>query len=731
MSYLNRWVLLRIFLMSGLFFSQILNVQAQSLKNVDFSVLSGSKVQLAFEMTEQAVKPKIFQMNNPVRLVMDFAGVKSELEQKKNAINQAGVSSFFAVEAGGRLRVVVNLQDKFSHELKLEGKRTLLVLKQRAAIEKSITRAEQAEGTVPTIAKQEITKVDFRRGSKGEGRILISLSNKDTLVKTQQKSGKIELRFINTKLPANYAKRMDVIDFATPVSMIDARQSGDDVKILITPIAVEHTYSVFQSEGILTVKVREITREESKAKKAAYKGERLTLDFHDIEVRNAFKILSEISGENIIVDDAVTGNVTLQLDDVQWDHAFALILKLKGLAKRQADNVVLVAPMEKIRKLEEEEIESQKVNERLEPLLTEYIQVHYAQAESFRRILEGDSSGAQGGCALISMGGGGSAGSPGGLGGGGASGSNNSSNNSSNDEEDEDNALLSNRGSAIVDSRTNTLIVKDTAKQMEEIKKMLALLDVPVRQVLIEARIVIAEDGFQQELGVKFGAAYAGGDGSQTGFNLGGTTGGSTNIGGNDIVSPILSNLAVSNPYGALGMTLASGADYVLNLEISALQDERKAEFVSNPRILTSDRCIARIEQGEEIPFQTTSQEGTTTIFKDAKIVLEVIPQITPGGSVIMKVKITKDSRGDQTPDGLAINKREINTSVHIQNGETIVLGGVYEGDTLHMVSSVPWFADLPLVGWMFRKNTENDSKRELLIFITPKIVKDSMRAQS
>jgi len=723
MSYLNQWGLLRLFLMSGLFFVQIVNVQAQSLKNVDFSVLSGSKVQLAFEMTEQAVKPKIFKMNNPARLVMDFAGVKSELEQKKNAINQAGVSSFFAVEAGGRLRVVVNLQDKFRHELKLDGKRTLLVLKAQRAIEKPIVATEQITATSPSIAKQEITKVDFRRGSKGEGRILISLSNKDTLVKTQQKSGKIEVRFINTQLPANYAKRMDVIDFATPVSMIDARQSGDDVKILITPISVEHTYSVFQADGILTVKVREITREESKAKKAAYKGERLTLDFHDIEVRNAFKILAEISGENIIVDDAVTGNVTLQLDDVQWDHAFALILKLKGLAKRQADNVVLVAPMEKIRKLEEEELESQKVNERLEPLLTEYIQIHYAQAQNFRRILEGDSSGALGGCAIGMMGSS-SGGSGGGIAGAISNVSNN--NNDDDDDDDEDNALLSNRGSAIVDSRTNTLIVKDTAKQMEEIKKMLALLDVPVRQVLIEARIVIAEDGFKQELGVKFGAAYTGGD-----FGVGGSTGGNASTGRNDPVTSVVSGLAASNPYGALGMTLASGADYVLNLEISALQDDRKAEFVSNPRILTSDRCLARIEQGEEIPFQTTSQEGTTTIFKDAKIVLEVIPQITPGGSVIMKVKITKDSRGDQTPDGLAINKREINTSVHIQNGETIVLGGVYEGDTLHIVNSVPWFADLPLVGWMFRKNTEGDSKRELLIFITPKIVKDSMRAQS
>ena len=730
MGSLNYWALLRIFMLGCLFFGQVATAGAQSLKSVDFSVLSGNKVQLAFELSEKAVTPKVFQMSSPARIVLDFSGTKSALAQKKNIINQAGISSFFAVEAGGRLRVVVNLREKLTYTLKQEGKKTLLVLSQVGSAKNSLVTSNQLENQQAVIAKQEIKKIDFRRGAKGEGRILISLSNKNTLVKTQERSGKIELRFINTKLPAHYAKRMDVIDFATPVSMIDAKQSGADVKVIITPIDIEHKYSVFQADGLLTVKVRGITLEESKAKKAAYKGERLTLDFHDIEVRNAFKILAEISGENIIVDDAVSGNLTLQLNDVHWDHAFALILKLKGLAKRQVDNVVLVAPMEKIRKLEEEEIEAQKVKERLEPLLTEYIQIHYAQAESFKNILEGNSSGARGGCTLMALelGSGGSGGSAGGSGGGLNIGGSNSSNN---DDDDENDTLLSKRGTAIVDSRTNTLIVKETAKQLEEIKKMLALLDVPVRQVLIEARIVIAEEGFQQDLGVKFGASYAGGDGGQTGFGLGGSTGGSTTVNGVDPISSVVSGLAAANPYGALGMTLVSGADYVLNLEISAKQDERKAEFVSNPKILTSDRCIARIEQGEQIPYQTTSQDGTTTIFMDASIILEVIPQITPGGSVIMKIKITKDSPGDQTPDGLAINKREINTSVHVKNGETIVLGGVYEGDTLHIVESVPWLADLPVVGWMFRRNVEGDSKRELLIFITPKIVKDTMRAQS
>jgi type IV pilus assembly protein PilQ len=729
MGSFNDGVIFCFFILGCLLFGQASATETQLLKNVDVSMLSENKVQLAFYMSEKAVKPQVFQMSNPARIVLDFPETKSALGQKKTTINQVGINSFFVIEAGGRLRVVVNLREKLAYTLQQKGRRTLLILKKIESIKNISTTVSQLKNNKVGIAKQEITKIDFRRGIKGEGHILISLSRKDTLVKTQKKSGKIELRFINTKLPVNYAKRMDVIDFATPVSVVDAQQSGEDVKVLITLLDTAYTYSVLQVDGLLTVKVRKLTVEAGKVKKATYKGARVTLDFHDIEVRNAFKILAEISGENIIVDDAVSGNVTLQLDDVHWDHAFALILKLKGLAKRQVDNVILVASIEKIRQLEK--LEAQKVNERLEPLLTEYIQINYAQAESFKNILEGNSSGAKGGCELMAVeltslkakksnGAGSSNRSSEGL--------NIEGGNRSNDKgDDKNNTLLSKRGTAIVDSRTNTLIVKDTAKQLAEIKKMLILLDVPVRQVLIEARIVIAEEGFQQDLGVKFGASYSI-DKAQ--FGLTGSTGGATTANENNPISSVITGLAAANPSGALGMTLGAGADYVLNLEISAMQDDRKAEFVSNPKILTSDRCIARIEQGEEIPFQTTSQEGTTTIFKNASIVLEVIPQITPNGSVIMKIKIKKDSRGEQTPDGLAINKREINTSVHIKNGETIVLGGVYEGDTTHIVESVPWFAELPLIGWMFRRNIEENSKRELLIFITPKVVKDVMQTQ-
>mgnify|MGYP000435623806 CR=1 FL=1 len=729
MSFLKQWSLLRVLLLSTLLLGQVSLATAEDvvLSAVDFNALSGDNLQLSFEMTGNVVKPKVFHTDNPARIVLDFDGVKSGLKQKKNVINAGGINSFFAVESGDRLRVVINLLKLVSYDVKLIDNRVIVTLNSSGKMARD-SHKKLTEKTLTQFAslipEQAINKIDFRRGAKGEGRLLIYLSNPNTVVNTQEKAGKIELSFLNTTLASAYVKKMDVLDFATPVSMIEAKRTGSRVKVIITPANVDYAYSSFQADGVLTLEVRPISmaeEEEKRRNKFPYIGERLSLNFQDIEIRSVLQILADFTDLNILASDSVTGNLTLRLNDVPWDQALDFLMKSKGLAKRQAGNVILVAPTAEIRKLEEEEIESQKVAKRLEPLKTEYIQINYAKAENFRNILLGNSSISADGC-TVSAGTSSSGGGSGSSGNVGSGSNNNNSGGGNNSSGDDDFSLLSQRGTAIVDSRTNTLIVKDTSENLEEIRKMIQLLDRQVRQVLIEARIVIAEEGFAQELGVKFGAAYTGGD-----FAIGGSTGG--NDGGvGDVVGPILSNLAASNPYGALGMTLADGANYILNLEITALQDDRKAEFVSNPRVLTSDRCKATIEQGEEIPYQTTSQDGTSTIFKEAQILLDVTPQITPSGDVIMELKITKDSRGDQTQDGLAINKREINTSVHIEDGQTVVLGGVYEGDSVYIVNSVPWFSDLPLVGWMFRKTIQDDSKRELLIFITPKIMKDSMK---
>ncbi|MCF7970094.1 MAG: type IV pilus secretin PilQ [Methylococcaceae bacterium] len=733
MSFLKQWSLLRVLLLSALLLGSTSLVVAEGvvLSAVDFNALSGDNLQLSFEMTGNVAKPKVFHTDNPARIVLDFDGVKSGLKQKKTVINAGGINSFVAVESGDRLRVVINLLKLVAYDVKQSDHRVIVTLNSSGKMARE-SHKQLTEKTLTQFASlipaQAINKIDFRRGDKGEGRVLISLSNPNTVVNTQEKAGKIELSFLNTTLPAAYAKRMDVLDFATPVSMIEAKKVGSKVKMIITPANADYEYSSFQMDGVLTIEVRPITtaaQEEKKRNKFPYIGERLSLNFQDIEIRSVLQILADFTDLNILASDSVTGNLTLRLNDVPWDQALDFVMKSKGLSKRQAGNVILVAPTAEIRKLEEEEIESQKVAKRLEPLKTEYIQINYAKAENFRNILLGNSSISADGCTVsagTSKSGSGSSGSSGNS----SIGSSNNNNNNSggnNNSNDESYSLLSNRGTAIVDSRTNTLIVKDTAKNLEEISEMIQLLDRQVRQVLIEARIVIAEEGFAQELGVKFGAAYTGGD-----IGIAGSTGG--NDGGvGDIVGPILSNLAASNPYGALGMTLSDGANYILNLEITALQDDNKAEFVSNPKVLTSDRCKATIEQGSEIPYSTVSQNGTNIEFKDAKISLEVTPQITPSGSVIMQLKVKKDTPGAFQNDGqLALSTRSVETSVRIEDGETVVLGGVFEGESRNLISTVPWFSDLPVVGWMFRKTVQSDSKKELLIFITPKVVKDSMR---
>lgn len=691
MSFLKQWSLLRVLAISTLLLGQVSLLAAQeiALSSVNLNALSGDNLQLTFDMTDDVAKPKVFHTDNPAKIVLDFPGVKSALKKKKNIINAGGINSYVAIQADGRLRVVINLVKLVSYDVTVQGSSVIVALRSSSRIARDshekLTKKTLAQ-FASLIPEQAISKIDFRRGKKGEGRLLIFLSNPDTVVNTQEKSGKIELNFLNTKLPQAYAKKMDVLDFATPVSIIEAKKIGTKVKVLITPVNKDFGYSTFQSDGLLTVEVRAISsaEEEEKLKnKFPYSGERLSLNFQNIEIRSVLQILADFTELNIVASDAVTGNITLRMNDVPWDQALDFILKSKGLAKREAGNVILVAPTAEVLKLEEEDLKSQKVAERLEPLKTEYIQINYAKAENFRNILFGVSAIGADGCSVTSGLGSSDNNSRGGGGiGDGIGGGNNGRNN-------QHYSLLSARGTAIVDSRTNTLIVKDTAKVQEEIRLMIDKLDRQVRQVLIEARIVIAEEGFAQELGVKFGAAYVGKNGS-----IGATTGSNPNNGTpGDIVSPVLSNLAVANPYGALGMTLASGANYVLNLEISALQDERKAEFISNPKVLTSDRCLASIEQGQQIPFQTVSQNGTQTQFMDASIILEVTPQITPSGSVIMDLYITKDSPGDLTPDGLAINTRQVTTSVRVEDGETVVLGGVFEGDTVDIVNSVPWFA--------------------------------------
>jgi len=719
-----------------------------AITDVNFSSLAGDKLQIQLSMNGPVSAPKVFQTDNPARIALDFEGVESDLKKKMYPINQGSARGVYVAEGSGRTRVVVNLNEKVPYETKVIGDKVYVVLKSpgdtsssttnksskpnitkvskpRNLISPSKTPDRIATGLLP---EQTIKNIDFRRGSNGEGRVVIELSKPNMIVDVKEVGGKVVLNFLNTHLPQGLTKNYDVSDFATPVQKFDAQQRGSKVALTIFPANGNYDYSSYQSNGILTVDFMPLTMAEKEAllkQKFPYSGKKLTFNFQDIEVRSVLQILADFTGLNIVASDSVQGNVSLRLNDVPWDQALDLILKSKGLAKRKTGNVVLVAPATEITKIEKDELDAKKIVAQLEPLRTEYIQINYAKAEDIQAILSGSNvvkSMTQQTQSRSRTGPGASSGGSSGI----FSGNNSTSNRSRSSQRSETQGVLSGRGSSTVDGRTNTIIVKDTVRQLEEIRAMVRILDVPVRQVMIEARVVTADKNFARELGVKFGVAK-----TATGeaFNIGGAsrqggTGGTLNGNGSYLVD-LGASAINSHPAGALGMTLARGANYVLNLELSALENNNRGEVLANPRVMTSDRELAYIKQGVQIPFTTVSQDGTQTELIDAVLELNVTPQITPDGDVIMELLIKKDAAN--TSGG--IDKREVETIIRVRDGETIVLGGVYEGDSQKDVYKVPFLADLPLVGFLFKKTIESDRKRELLIFVTPKIIKDSLAA--
>ena len=742
-----------------LFIFQIDSVRASDLaiSGLDITSLAGDKLQIQLEMNGPAVEPKVFHTDNPARIALDFSGVKNALDKKMFPVKQGPASSIYVAEAPDRVRVVVNLIESTPFETEVLGNKVLLTLTRAKIMAPAKTKSLAEKSMMPVAAnsvaralipEQSISGFDFKRGDKGEGRILVYLANPNTIVNSKQEGGKVIISLLNTRLPGNLANRLDVSEFATPVKLIDTVSSSQETTVTVTLQNDLYDYSLFQSEGLLTVEFRALTpieKEILESKRASTKP-KLSLNFQDIEIRSVIAILAEFTGQNIVAGDEVTGNITLKLDDVPWDEALDFIMMTKNLEKFESDTVTLIAPAGKIKDYKEQQQQTAAVVEQLDPLTTEYIKINYARAENFRNLLNGQDTGTFGACGLATKtGSSGSTANYQGQAQGQAqsngqgqtnaqiSGSANQTNTYSNQmiTKDDQFAMLSKRGTAVVDARTNTLIVRETPKRLEDIKKLIRKLDVPVRQVMIESRIVIADNSFAKELGVRFGVAGdtvhvndgTGPVGSVN--NLGGTTG---TINGTAIVNDALVDLAASNPYGALGMTLARGADYVLNLELSALQDTGRGELVSNPRVMTSDRCNAKIKQGFQVPYSTTSQNGTQIQFIDALLELNVLPQITPSGSITMALNITKDEPG--VPSGLdgppPIRKREIDTTVHVVDGETVVLGGVFESDQRNSTNAVPFFADIPGIGFLFKKNINKDDKQELLIFITPKIVKDN-----
>lgn len=775
----SQWLVCRWLIIIGLLFNVSTAIADDlAINNLEFSSLAGNQVQIQIEMSGPVIEPKAFQTDNPSRIALDFAGVQNNLAKKSFPINQGPAGTVYVMEASGRTRVVINLQEKVPYETHSEGNKFYVLLKSPGALQAATTMSDPVSSASQKAAKsavisrflpaQSIKTIDFRRGPNGEGRLLLGLSTPNTVVDAKQTGGKISLNFLNTTLPESLIKSFDVADFATPVQKFEVSPKGDGVNIVVTPNNPNYEYSSYQADNLLTVEFRPLTPEEKEARlkaKAPYIGSKLSMNFQDIEVRSVLMILAdhvktqEGRELNIVTTDSVAGSMALHVNDVPWDQVLDVVLKLKKLTKRENGNVILVGPTEEIIDIEKKEREAKQTHELLEPLITENIQINYARAVDVCNVLMGqgnfnsnsignkrvsssDSSDDIKDSNVVSQGAGNAQAAGCGVGGP----SNRSSTSlgsgvSSLSGDSQDNVgnsgVISRRGSVIVDGRTNILIVKDTPSQLEEVREMISKLDVPVRQVSIEARIVIASTEFARDLGVKFGVAKMGSAGGDKNFAVGGAGTRSNsnaqpdadgNIGQvNDTLVDLGMKASRAYPPAALGMTLMRMADYVLNLELTALQNDNAGEILANPRLVTSDRVQARIKQGLEIPYVTVSQNGTQTQFKDAVLELNVTPQITPDGSIIMDLIVKKDNISDVTNAAMSgIEQRRIQTLARVNDGETIVLGGVYESEMGNDTYKVPFFADIPGLGWLFSNKVQSEQKRELLIFVTPKVIKDS-----
>ena len=684
-----------------LLLSPLAAIAGNTLQDISFAALPGDRVHVTLTMSQGAELPASFTMDNPARISLDFADTTSTVSKRSQSAGIGNLSSITAVEAGGRTRVVLNLVESVPYETRVEGNEVHIFIDGASSnvdsAGASVAMADSPGSTVITADTGSISDIDFRRGQAGEGRIMITLDDPGTIVDMREEGGKVVLYFLNSKLPERLSRRLDVTDFATPVATIDTYERGNDIRMVVDATG-EYDYLSYQADELFTVEFKPLTKaEKEKLKKdrMQYTGERLSLNFQTIEVRAVLQLLADFTGLNMVTSDSVSGSLTLRLKNVPWDQALDIILKTKGLSKRQTGNVMLVAPTEEIAAREKLELESQKQIEELAPLRSEYIQINYAKAADLAALLKA-----------------------------------------------KENQLMSERGNVTVDQRTNTLLVQDTRDNLQRISQMIARLDIPVRQVLIEARIVIANNDFAKDLGVKIGVSgkdssifkdrtlvYGGGiDGDQNNSAI---------SGGPFIEKPagsgneaLLADLGAANATSAIDFILGKFGSNVLRLELSAMQQEGRGEVISSPRVITANQHEAIIKQGVEIPYQeATSSGATSTSFKDAVLSLRVTPQITPDDRIIMDLQINKDRPDFSNITGGVppINTQEVQTQVLVDNGETVVLGGIYEQEKTYSSERTPFFGDLPYLGRLFRQELNVDDQRELLIFVTPKILKEQL----
>lgn len=669
---------------------------AVSLDDISVTTLPGERVQIKLKLSGPPVQqPSSFTIDNPARIALDFAGTRLNLPAKNQAISVGAARSVSAVEAGGRTRVVVNLVRLVPYDVRVEADAVFVTLQGGGDVAVAGATPARPQATPPSRAaerpgKASITNIDFRRGDNGAARITVTLSDPSLRVDTQEQGGKILVDFIDTQLPERLNRRLDVKDFATPVQEVDTAPHANGARMVISPIG-QYEHMAYQSDNLFTVEVKPLTKEEQEAaKKDRYTGERLSLNFQNIEVRAVLQLIADFTGLNLVAADTVSGNVTLRLKNVPWDQALDIILKSKGLGKRQAGNVIMVAPQEEIAAREKAELESSKQLAELAPLHTEFVQINYAKADDLAGLLKA-----------------------------------------------KENKLLSERGNVSVDVRTNTLLIQETAEKLAEMRKIIGPLDIPVRQVLIESRVVIANQSFSRELGVKFGYSKTRGlTRDEPGFSIGGKLKGDTEFGAGttsfftDKKDNFIVDLATTaTPAGALGLAVGRIGSTLLQLELSALQKEARGEVISSPRVITADQKEAVIESGKDIPYQQFTSSGATNVaFKKAVLSLKVKPHITPDDRIKMDLTVTNDSdSGDRVQGTPIINTNNVSTEAMVDNGETVVLGGVFVQTNNNRVDRVPFFGDLPYLGVLFRHTSVDRPKTELLIFITPKILKESL----
>lgn len=670
------------------------------IENIDFSAQSGGRVSIRIQMKEALTNPPAgFTLNSPARIALDFPNTANGLGKNNITNEQGALKGVSLAQAKDRTRMVINLTKNVGYNTVLNGKDVIITLQgNEAAAGNATTETRFAESRVSN-QEHAITNVDFVRGKNGEGRIMIDLSDANSGINIKQKGKLIIVDFVNTDVPTELQRRLNVVNFNTPVLYVDTMKQGKNGRMVIEPKG-NWEQSAYQADKKFIIDVRQVIEDPNKlvrGTKPGYAGEKLSLNFQNIEVRSVLQVIADFTGLNIITSDTVTGNLTLRLKDVPWDQALDIIMQNKGLTMRKTGNVITVAPAEEVTAKEKAQLEALNAIEDLEPLRTEVFTLKYQKAESFKNILTGSGDA------------------------GGGSGQNKS--------------ILSKRGSAVWDPRTNTLFIQDTAKKLEEIQGIINKTDIAVKQVMIESRLVLADEKFGKSLGARFGVQKAGRFGNNdlsiggTLNNTGAATGSSNTTGAIANTGGLNSNLPVANAFGSVAFSLFRlPAGLLLNLELTALETDQRGKIVSSPRVTTANQQKAKIASGTEIPYLQASSSGATNVsFKEAVLSLEVTPQITPDDKIIMDLEVKKEKVGVVFFGVPSIDTQRVNTQVLVANGETAVLGGIYEETERNDVDKVPFFGDLPIIGNAFKRRTKQQDKTELLIFITPKIMDESL----